>query len=229
MRGVSERLRRFADEQPFERRPILEFMVRAAGELPANAKVADVGAGDSPYRELFDHTEYLATDWSESVHEAEDVRVVAPADDLPFGEASFDAVLFTQVLEHVQDPPGVLAELLRVLRPGGRLYLSAPLVWELHELPHDYWRFTEGGLRLLIEAAGFAEVAVEPRGDSFTTLAQLMRNVPAMIGEAPDGLDGKRREAAEALVALSDELAALAPLDTRRLLPLGYCATATRP
>lgn len=228
MRGVSERLRQFVEEQPFERRPILEFMLGAASELPAGARVADVGAGDSPYAELFDHVEYIATDWSESMHEGRSVQVVAPADDLPFEDGSVDAGLFTQVLEHVQDPPGVLAELFRILRPGGRLYLTAPLVWELHELPHDYWRFTSGGLRLLLEEAGFADVGVEPRGDCFTTLAQLMRNVPAMMGEAPDGLDDKRRDAAATLLALAGQVAELAPLDARRVLPLGFNATARR-
>jgi ubiquinone/menaquinone biosynthesis C-methylase UbiE len=71
-----------------------------------------------------------------------------------------DAVLSTQVLEHVADPLSVLAEFFRVLKPDGRLWLTAPFVWYLHEEPYDYYRFTSHGLRFLLERAGFIEIEV---------------------------------------------------------------------
>ncbi len=228
--GISEDLRGFVEEMPFERGPILEFMLRAAGEMPAGSRTLDVGAGDAPYRELFTHVEYVTADWEHSLHEdlpAMDIQ--APADDLPLDDESFHAVLLTQVLEHVPDPPRVLSELRRVLRPGGRLYLSAPLVWELHELPFDFYRYTSVGLEHLLHAAGFEEVSVEPRNDCFSTLAQLMRNMSHVMGRAPDGLDDRREVAARLLRDLARQVAELAPLDVERTLPLGYAAVATRP
>jgi len=227
--GLSEPLREFVAEFPYERESILAFVMRAAGELPAGARVLDVGAGDAPFRELFDHTRYTTLDWARSPHEgAHAVDIVASADKIPVRDEAFDAALLTQVLEHVPDPSAVLREIHRVVVPGGRLYLTAPLVWELHELPHDYYRYTSEGLRTLMTAAGFGDVKAEARNDSFTTLAQLMSNVRWHIGSAPDGLDGRRQDAGRLLGDLAEQIAKLAPLDTERSFPLGYSAVGVR-
>lgn len=227
--GVSEELRAFVEEAPFERRPILDFLRRAAREVRPGSRVLDVGAGEAPYRELFAHADYVTVDWEHSAHELSEVDIVAPADALPLDDRTFDAVLLTQVLEHVPEPQRLLAEQLRVLQPAGRLYLTAPLVWELHELPHDYYRYTSVGLRHLLEAAGFEDVAVEARNDCFSTLAQLMYNAGHVMGRAPDGLDDRRDAAARLLRDLANAIAELAPLDASRIFPLGYCAVGMRP
>ena len=141
--GVSEELRLFVEEMPFERRGILAFVRQAADSLPPRSVVLDVGAGDAPYRELFDHCEYVTADWEHSLHgQSREVDVVAGAENLPVGDGTTDALLLTQVLEHVPDPALVLREAARVLKPGGRLVATVPFVWELHELPNDFWRFT---------------------------------------------------------------------------------------
>jgi SAM-dependent methyltransferase len=225
--GVSEALRRFVEEMPYERRSILDFMIVAARGIPAGARLADVGAGDAPYRELFGHVDYVTIDWEQSPHEgAHSVDIVASADAIPVEDEAFDAALCTQVLEHVPDPLKVVRELRRILRPAGRLYLTAPLAWELHELPYDFYRYTSEGLRHLLDAAGFTPIAIEPRNDCFTTLAQLMLNARHVMGSAPDGLDERRRAAAEALAALAEQVAELGPLDASHTFPLGYTAIA---
>lgn len=227
--GISEELWEFVEEMPYERRSILAFVRQAADSLPPGAVVLDVGAGDAPYRELFAHCEYVTTDWTESGHEqAIEVDLVASADALPIADAAADAVLLTQVLEHVSEPEVVLQEMARVLHPEGRLFLTVPFAWELHELPHDYWRFTPASLTRLLESAGFHELAIEPRTDCFTTLAQLLRNAGWAIGRASDGRDGEREQAATLLIELGDRLARLAPLDVDRVLPLGFTVTARR-
>jgi SAM-dependent methyltransferase len=227
---VSESLREFVAEQPYERGPILDFVAEAAAAVEPGGLVLDVGAGDAPYRELFGHVTYMTVDWEHSVHEgALESDVVASADSLPIDDAACDAVLLTQVLEHVPDPRQVLAEIRRVLRPGGSLYLTAPLVWELHEQPFDYYRFTNAGLRVLVEAAGFEGVRIRGRNDCFTTVAQLLRNMGHIMGRRPDGLDACREEVAAGLIELADRIAQLAPLDASRILPLGYTLIAQRP
>jgi SAM-dependent methyltransferase len=215
---------------PWERESILAFVLDAARATPSAARVLDVGAGDGPYRELFGHAEYVTVDWAHSPHEdAARSDVIASADAIPLEAESFDAVLLTQVLEHVPDPPAVVREAFRLLRPGGRLYVTAPLVWELHELPHDYFRYTGPGLERLASEAGFVEAEARPRNDSFTTLAQLMHNVAFTMGGAPDGLDDQRVAVGSMLRDLAVQVARLAPLDAAWKLPLGFQLTARRP
>jgi len=227
--GISERLRAFVEEMPYERRPIFGFVRRVADSLPAGTVVVDVGAGDAPYRELFAHCEYRTSDWEASVHEgAREADYVAPADSLPLEDGTVDAVLLTQVLEHVPVPAAVIQEAARVIRPGGGIFVTVPFVWELHELPHDYWRFTPASIERLLDAAGFVEIEVEPRSDCFQTVAQLLRNLRYAMGRAPDGRDPERESASDLLDRIADHLGALGELDAAGALPLGWTARARR-
>jgi SAM-dependent methyltransferase len=224
---VSEGLWAFIEEMPYERRSIFAFVREVADCLPPGAVVLDVGAGDAPYRELFAHCDYVTNDWEGSVHDgARDADVVASADALPLDDGSVDAVLLTQVLEHVVDPAAVVGEMARVLRQGGALFATVPFVWELHELPFDFWRFTPASLESLLTRAGFSDIVIQPRTDGFTTIAQLMRNLAGVMGRARDGRDPERETAGELLIELADQLAGLAPLEVQPLLPLGWTVRA---
>lgn len=228
--GLSEELRAFVQEMPYERTSILTFVRQAADSLPPGTLVLDIGAGDAPYRELFDHCDYRTSDWSGSAHEwAAAADVIASAEALPLPDASIDAALLTQMLKHVPDPAAVLGEAARLLRPAGRIFLTVPFVWELHELPLDFWRFTPPSIERLLSAAGFVSVAIEPRTHCFTTIAQLLLNVRQAMGRAPDRHDVERNAAAELLGELAERLAGLAPLDASGILPLGWTVSATRP
>ena len=229
-RGHSEGLRLFVESLPHERGPILAFVERVAAGTRAGADVLDVGAGDAPYRELFSHASYRTLDWDGSPHEQAGASdIVARGEAIPLPDASCDVVVLTQVLEHVPEPHALLTEVHRILRPGGRIAVTAPLAWPLHELPDDYYRYTSAGLEHRLRAAGFDAIEVRTRNDCFTTLAELMRETGVAMGRAPDGLDSQREEAAALLATLAEQVAALAPLDAARIFPLGYEALAVRP
>lgn len=222
-------LRAFVEEAPLERATIVEFVATVASALPPGSKVLDVGAGEAPYRSLFDHVEYRTLDHPGSLHApSEGHDIVASGTEIPLADGSLDAVLSTQVLEHVAEPQRVLREMWRVLRRGGSLYATVPLAWEEHEMPHDYFRYTRSGMTHLLAEAGFVNVEIRARTDCFTTLAQLLRNARWSVGttSGPD-----RAEAAAAftrLEELADEVLSLAPLDSRGSFPLGYCVTAVK-
>ncbi len=226
--GAQSELVRFVAESPLARTGIRAFLQLRARTLPAGARVLDAGAGEAPYRVLFEHCRYVRTDWEQSDHAgAHESDVLAPLHRLPLEDGSFDIVVNTQVLEHVDNPSAVLREFWRVLVPGGELWLTAPFVWELHEEPHDYFRYTSHGLRSLVEGAGFSAVEIEPIGGYFSTVAQLLSHCGSSTGLDRGGFVGR---AVTALMwRAARPLARLDRLDRRRVLPLGYTCRARRP
>jgi SAM-dependent methyltransferase len=88
------------------------------------------------------------------------VDVVAPAEKLPFRDGSLGLVVAQEVLEHLPDPHATLAEIARVLRPGGIVYVQTPWMLGWHSGPHDFWRFSREGMAALFgEAFVVEEVA----------------------------------------------------------------------
>lgn len=137
---------------------------RAAPEL--GDFILDVGCGKKPYWGLLPGRT-IGIDLKNG-----DVRGLATR--LPFRDGSFTGVLCTQVLEHVAEPTRLVEEAFRVLKPGGRVVLTAPLVWGEHEVPNDYYRFTQFALARLFLRAGFVDVQLEPRGGTFAVAFQLL-------------------------------------------------------
>lgn len=118
----------------------------------AGRTVLDLGCGTMPYRSMFTArgAKYVGADISGTPD-----LLIGPTGSLPIEDDSVDYVVSFQVLEHVRDVAGYLANIRRVLRPGGRLFLSTHGVWPYHPHPTDFWRWTADGLRVTLEDAGF--------------------------------------------------------------------------
>ncbi len=125
--------------------------------------VLDIGGRLQPYRPLLGTRtkRYVAIDLQMTPL----VNVGAAAEALPFRDAQFDFVICTQVFEYLPDPRLAVAEIKRVLRRGGVLFLSAPSVF-LRDNDKECWRFLPEGLRHLLR--GFETVEVIPEGNSLT-------------------------------------------------------------
>jgi SAM-dependent methyltransferase len=136
--------------------------LRALSEqLPGGpgARILDYGCAEVPYRSFFsERVEFVAADLPGNPHATLTLNDDAT---VPSADAGFDAVLSTQVLEHVVDPALYLSECHRVLRPGGRMLLSTHGIFVYHPDPIDHWRWTGAGLRHVVEAAGFRIVHYE--------------------------------------------------------------------
>lgn len=173
-------IRRLIDTESFA---IKQFVLSVSKELPAGAKILDAGAGETPYKKFFNKHKYLAVDtkWGDSDWDYSNLDLIADLTKLPLKDETFDAVLCTQVLEHLQEPEKVLRELWRVLKKGGIIYLSTPQGWGVHQAPHDYYRYTCYGLQYLLEKVGFKIIYIKPAGGYFKYLANRLTIFPKMM------------------------------------------------
>jgi SAM-dependent methyltransferase len=150
-------------------RSIAGLAPRLSGEM------IDVGCGLQPYRQYFNHmTRIVASDFDAK---RGNVDFACPAHAIPVAAESFDTVLCTEVLEHVPDPLAVWREFYRILRPGGQVLLTTPMYWPPHELPYDFYRYPEHGLRYLASTAGFEILEMMPRGGRWAMLGQVGMHV----------------------------------------------------
>jgi SAM-dependent methyltransferase len=146
--------------------------------------VLDVGGRIQPYRPLLEGRlcRYLAVD----LRPTPLVNVVARGEQIPLASAQFDLVICTQVLEYIPEPGAVIAEIYRVLKPGGCLLLSVPAVFP-RDSEQDSWRFLPESLRCLLRS--FHDVEVEAEGSSvagvFRTacVCLVMFAKPAFLGK----------------------------------------------
>jgi SAM-dependent methyltransferase len=150
-------------------------------------RLLDVGCGDKPYEHLFRPyvSEYLGIEHEESFgatsasrRDKADVRYHGGR--LPFPDASFDTVISVQVLEHTPDPATLIREIGRVVRDDGLVILSAPFSFRLHEEPHDYFRFSPHGLRVLCEGAGLVVEEISPHGNLWSLLGHKLNSFLAI-------------------------------------------------
>jgi SAM-dependent methyltransferase len=158
------------------RAPLRAWLVaearRARNDL-GPLRVLDVGCGFKPYEPIFAPyaSSYVGVD--SGPHAAPDV--VGTAERIPVDDGSFDVVLCSQVLEHVDDPAQVVRELARVTAPGGRVLLSTHGVQAYHPSPQDLWRWTHAGLERLFEQNGsWSRIAVSPGCGTTATLGMLI-------------------------------------------------------
>ena len=135
------------------RERLLQENAAFALTIPAGALVLDAGAGTSPYKPLFSHVRYESADFEQVDKPYAQQTYTCDLSAIPVEDNRFDAVLFNQVMEHLPEPRAVLRELHRVLKPGGRLIYSAPLFYEEHEKPYDFYRYTQFGIRHLFTQA----------------------------------------------------------------------------
>ena len=134
-------------------------------------RLLDVGCGSKPYQKYFEASEYIGLDMQGRNKHADRSY---DGKTFPFSDGEFDAVLTSEVLEHVFNPDEFLSEINRVLRDGGVLLLTVPFVWDEHEQPFDYARYSSFGLRHLLESHGFEIIEHRKTMDDIRVIFQLV-------------------------------------------------------
>jgi SAM-dependent methyltransferase len=165
--------------QSFNTRARDQWVADRAKSVEAGSRVLDVGAGTAPYRNLFTHCRYETQDFSlydgfkgpegQYAH----IDYVSDVARIPVPDASFDVILCTEVLEHVPRPIEALQEMVRITKPGGRLFITAPLGSGLHQEPyHFYGGYTDHWYRKFLTEFDCDIISIEPNHGFFAHLAQ---------------------------------------------------------
>jgi ubiquinone/menaquinone biosynthesis C-methylase UbiE len=150
-----------------------EHLLKAFAEH-ARGTIVDIGCGTKPYESALKPyvQKHIGVDYPGTLHDTSRIDVFADAYNTTLPSASADTVLLSAVLEHLSNPQDALNEASRVLKPGGRIILTAPQFWHLHEAPHDYYRYTEFGLRHLLKNAGFEVIQITPLAGFIVMMCQ---------------------------------------------------------
>ena len=125
--------------------------------------VYDLGCGVRPYEEdiLQVAEAYVGVDWANTLHDLNADVVADLNKPLPIENMAADTVVSFQVMEHLCEPQVMLGEAFRILKSGGRMFVSVPFQWWVHEQPHDYFRYTRHGLEYIFSKAGFVDIEVK--------------------------------------------------------------------
>lgn len=169
---------------------ITRFVEKVAQALPPKAMILDAGAGEGVYKRKFSHCQYKAIDLAvgDTGWDYSHLDFVGVLHDMPIDDNVFDAVLCTQVLEHLEWPRESVKEMHRVLKPGGKLYMTVPMAQNEHQTPYDFFRYTSYGLQSICKGAGFNDVKITPFGGIWVRWAyEMPRGMAIFPATRPDG------------------------------------------
>ncbi|MHC1737516.1 MAG: class I SAM-dependent methyltransferase [Ignavibacteriaceae bacterium] len=152
-------------------------------------KTLDVGCGTKPYEDLFASLEYTGLEIDTTINrDIKKADVFYDGNEFPFPSSMFDSIVTNQVLEHVFNPEFFMKEINRVLKNNGKLLLTVPFVWDEHEQPYDYARYSSFGLKALLGKAGFEIIEHIKTVNDFRIIYQISnayfykitRNIPVV-------------------------------------------------
>ena len=138
----------------FARKGLARHIRHFSGHI--TGKVLDIGCGAKPYEKIFaDAKRYIGLEVKRSMPGANRPDICYDGTVFPFKDAQFDSIVIFEVLEHVFGPERFLKEACRVLKTNGHVLVTVPFVWDEHEQPYDYCRYSSFGLKDILTRCGF--------------------------------------------------------------------------
>ena len=152
-----------------------KFYLHHIAGLPRNTHILDMGGGAERKRGVFDVADFDVNVVSINLTTEKKPHVQGDASKLPFKENIFDAVICSELLEHVPSPPAILGEMFRVLKPSGVIYCCVPFNYRIHGDPEDFGRYTDHYWRIELTNYGFENIDIEKQGLFWSVLAEMIR------------------------------------------------------
>jgi ubiquinone/menaquinone biosynthesis C-methylase UbiE len=157
-----------------------KWVMTQSKTIPAGSKLLDVGAGSSPYRELFSHCKYFTQDFSQlkpdqlrGYNGYNKIDFVSDINTIPVNSNEFDVILCTEVLEHVPEPISAIKEMSRILKSKGIILITAPLGSGLHQEPyHFYGGYTPYWYEKFLSDNGFESIIITPNMGFYSFMSQ---------------------------------------------------------
>lgn len=162
----------------FQRWNLFKFIKKNSSVM--KGRLLDFGCGRKPYRSLFKNvSDYIGVDIEVSghIHNESEIDIFYDGKTLPFENDSFDSLFCSEVVEHLFEPELILKELNRVLKIEGKAIFTFPFVWQEHETPFDFARYTSFGSKYIFEKNGFEIIEYEKNGNFIMTIWQLFINM----------------------------------------------------
>ena len=142
-----------------------------------NGKLLDVGCGTKPYENICNVDEYIGLEIGDEGNRQHNYAdVFYDGKTIPFEDKIFDSILSNQVFEHVFNPNQFLKEINRVTKVGGRFLITVPFVWDEHEQPYDYARYSSFGLKHILAENGFEIIEHRKSNNGIEVIFQLIND-----------------------------------------------------
>lgn len=146
------------------RRHHYQWLSGTIGALNPQSRIVDVGCGPSQFADLMNGHATCGVD----IVPYRGVNIVADlGQPLPLADNCADAVVLSNVLEHIYEPHKLIADLHRVLKPGGVMLVVVPFLIKLHQTPYDFHRYTRYALERMCADNGFSRTRVDEIGNLF--------------------------------------------------------------
>jgi SAM-dependent methyltransferase len=155
------------------RKELLKNILASANEI--NGLTIDIGCGNKPYEKLFKVSNYIGIDLQKSIHDVKSFAdIFYDGKTIPVKDNLVDSIICNQVFEHVFEPNLFLSELNRILKLRGKLLITLPFVWDEHEKPYDFARYSSFGIRYLLDKHGFEIIVQKKTSRDLTIFAQML-------------------------------------------------------
>ena len=216
------------------------WLKKTLSELTPGSSLLDAGAGECAYKKYCGHLRYVAQDLAKYDGTGEvglqmgdwdtsEIDIVSDIAAIALRDGSFDAVLCTEVLEHVRDPVAALKELTRVLRPGGTLIITAPFVSMTHFAPYHYATgFNRYFYETHLQRDGFEIIELVENGNFFEFVAAHLRQVDVFAQRYADEDCSRLERLAGQIVLRMLERMSASDKGSRELLSFGIFLRAVK-